>query len=242
MKKILISVIIVLLIVMAYYAIAKGIVIGDSIKILSIDQIKYENEKLTQEIEQTEALMNSSYPTKTSELDSSVERLLTARDEYLDLASVSTEEEIKQATIKEEYTVEFLLTRLGRHATSNRVNLKYEITSGSTSDSNNINFTVSGKYSRMITFLTDIEDDSKLGFRIRNFKLVPGGTAPTDGDGAQTLTATFLVTNVTVKNENVSGGSGSTSSENTDQSSEPQPASQPANAETTDQNTTNTEE
>ncbi len=196
MKKILITILIILLIVMAYFAIVKGIAIGN-IKVLSVKQIKNENEKLTQEIAQTELLMNTNYPAKTSSLDTSVSNLLKARDEYLDLASVSTEEEIKQATVKEEYTVEFLLTKFGRYATSTRVNLKYEITSGSSPDSNNINFTVSGKYSRIITFLSDIEDDAKLGFRIRNFKLIPSG---------ENLTATFLVTNVSVKQETLQGG------------------------------------
>ena len=196
MKKILMSILIILLIVMAYLVIARGIEIG-SIKILSIEQIKYENKKLEQEIAQTETLMNTNYPSKTNELNSSVSYLLAAKDSYLDLASVSTEEEIKQATVKEEYTVEFLLTKFGRYSTSNGVNLKYEITTASTSDSNNINFTVDGRYSRIITFLSDIEDDAKLGFRIRNFKLIPNG---------ENLTATFLVTNVSVKNEKLTGG------------------------------------
>ncbi len=196
MKKILISILIILLIIMAYFAIIRGISIGN-IKILSLEQIKFENEKLIQEIAQTEVLMNTNYPAKTSSLDKNVSTLLTARDEYLDLASVSTEDEIKKATQKEEYTVEFLLTSLGRHATSKGVNLKYEISSGSSENSNNINFTVSGTYSRIITFLSDIEDDTELGFRIRNFKLIPSG---------ENLTATFLVTNVTVIEETLRGG------------------------------------
>ena len=115
MKKILMSILIILLIFMAYLAIVKGIEIG-SIKILSIEQIKYENRKLEQEIAQTETLMNTNYPSKTNELNSSVSYLLEAKDRYLDLASISTEEEIKQATVREEYTVEFLLT-MDQHQT-----------------------------------------------------------------------------------------------------------------------------
>lgn len=221
MKKVLIGILIILLVIMAYFTIIRGITIGN-IKILSVEQIKYENEKLTQEIAQTEILMNTNYPAKTSSLDENVSSLLTARDEYLDLASVSTEEEIKEATTKEEYTVEFLLTSLGRHATSQHVNLKYEISSGSTADVNNINFTVSGSYSRIITFLSDIEDDSELGFRIRNFKLVPGG---------ESLTATFLVTNVSVKEESLKGGS-SGSEQTSAQSSTQKSSSEPEDTNT----------
>ncbi len=223
MKKVLISILIILLIIMAYFAIIKGIAIGN-IKVLSLEQIKHENEKLTQEIAQTEILMSTNYPAKTNELDTDVSSLLRARDEYLDLASVSTEDEIKKATQKEEYTVEFLLTSLGRHATKRGVNLKYEISSGSTSDVNNINFTVSGTYSRIITFLSDIEDDTELGFRIRNFKLIPGG---------ESLTATFLVTNVSVKHEQLtSENSGSSVAEG---KSAEAPTNEQENTNTTEQ-------
>ena len=101
------------------------------------------------------------------------------------------------------------MTNLGRHATSKGVNLTYTPTSGTTGEANvnNISFTVVGSYNSVIEFLTSIEDDSKLGFRIRNFKLVPGGGY---------LQATFLVTNVKIKQENVS--STSTQSNNTQNS------------------------
>ena len=221
MKKILMSILIILLIVMAYFIIVKGLEIGN-IKILSIEQIKYENKKLEQEIAQTETLMNTNYPSKTNELNDSISYLLAAKDSYLDLASTSTEEEIKQATVREEYTVEFLLTKFGRYSTSNGVNLKYEITSGSATDSNNINFTVDGRYSRIITFLSDIEDDAKLGFRIRNFKLIPNG---------ENLTATFLVTNVSVKNEELTGG-GTVDTSQVQEQQEPQEQSSVETQET----------
>ena len=205
MKKILISVLIVLLIIMAYFAIFKGLSIG-SFQILSVEEINDENDKLTQQIEQTQILMNSAYPEKNEELQKSVDALLTARNEYRDLANVSTDSELQEANQEEEYTVEFLWTSLGRHATKHGVNLSYTTSTGTTGDSSvqNISFTVSGTYRSVITFISAIEDDSKLGFRIRNFKLVPGGS---------NLQATFTVTNVRIKPENAS--SPDTSTDNT---------------------------
>lgn len=195
MKKILISVLIVVLIIMAYFAIFKGISIG-GFQILSVEQINDENNKLTQEIAQTETLMNSDYKTKTKELESSIAKLLEAKGEYLDLAQVSTENEIRQANQEEEYTVEFLLTSLGRHTKAQGVNLDYTITAGAAETNlNNITFTVTGKYIPIINFVAAIEDDAKLGFRIQNFKLVP--------QSDEILQATFLVTNVKVKKEQV---------------------------------------
>lgn len=195
MKKLLISALIILLLVMAYFAIFKGISIAN-FHLLSVEQIGQENDKLTQEIAQTEILMNNDYQAKLSDLKKNTSDLMAAKEEYYDLADSSTEEEIRQANQVEEYTVEFLMTNLGRHATAKGVNLTYTPTSGTTGEANvnNISFTVVGSYNSVIEFLTSIEDDSKLGFRIRNFKLVPGGGY---------LQATFLVTNVKIKQESV---------------------------------------
>lgn len=215
MKKILISALIILLIVMACFAIFKGLSIA-GLQILSVEQIAEENDKLTLEIAQTEKLMKSDYPAKTSELNDSISKLLTARDEYLDLASVSTEGELKKANQEEEYTVEFLLTRLGRHTTAEGVNLNYTISAGTTGeeDIKNISFTVSGNYIPIIEFVSAIEDDSKLGFRIQNFKLVPGGS---------NLQATFSVSNVRVKPEIVESGEETSSASEVQQDTDVDP-------------------
>ena len=176
MKKILITVLIILLIILAYFAIFKGISIG-SFHLLSVGEIATENDKLTQEIAQTELLMYTDYPSKTDELDQSVSSLLTAKDEYHDLASISTEGELAEASQEETYTLAYLWTRLGRYATSEGVVAKFDIVTGSTgeSDVKNIQFTITGDYPQIILFVEDIEDDSELGFRIENFKLVQAG-------------------------------------------------------------------
>lgn len=188
MRKILISILTILLIVMAVLTITKGLTIG-SLNILSAKQIVEENDKLTNEISQTEKLIHSDYSTKLGSLEDNVSSLLTAKEEYYDLADVSTKSEISKATTVETYTVEFLWTRLGRHATAEGVYLSY------TPTSNSISFTVSGDYIPILSFVSAIENDSKLGFRIENFKLVPGGN---------NLQATFITRNVNIKTENVS--------------------------------------
>ncbi|MFU2363959.1 MAG: hypothetical protein ACM67R_09040, partial [Clostridiales bacterium] len=152
MRKILIGFLIVLLVIMAYLMIFKGLELGD-FKVLSASQIVEENDRLTKEISDTEVLMNSAYPTKTEELDTSVSKLLTAKDEYLELASVSTKSELSKASTVETYTVEFLWTRLGRHATAEGVNLNY------TPSGNSINFTVVGEYIPILSFIATIEND-----------------------------------------------------------------------------------
>ncbi len=187
MRKILIGILTILLIVMAVLLITKGLTIGN-FKILSVKQIIEGNDKLTAEISETEKLIRSNYPTELETLDSTVSSLLAAKEEYQDLADVSTKSEINKATTVETYTVEFLWTRLGRHATAEGVYLSY------TPTNNSIKFTVSGDYIPILSFVSAIENDSKLGFRIENFKLIPGGN---------NLQATFETRNINIKTEGV---------------------------------------
>ena len=187
MRKILIGILTILLIVMAVLVITKGLTIGN-FKILCVKQIIEGNDKLTAEISETEKLIRSNYPTELETLDSTVSSLLAAKEEYQDLADVSTKSEINKATTVETYTVEFLWTRLGRHATAEGVYLSY------TPTNNSIKFTVSGDYIPILSFVSAIENDSKLGFRIENFKLIPGGN---------NLQATFETRNINIKTEGV---------------------------------------
>ena len=215
MRKILISILTILLIVMAVLVITKGLTIGN-LKILSVKQIIEGNDKLTDQISQTEKLIRSDYPTKLESLDSNVSNLLTAKEEYQDLADISTKSEINKATTVETYTVEFLWTRLGRHATAEGVYLSY------TPTSNSIKFTVSGDYIPILSFVSAIENDSKLGFRIENFKLIPGGT---------NLQATFETRNINIKTEGISN---TVRSNSTVENTEEEPATN-STTETTQQ-------
>jgi len=198
MKKILIILLIILLVTLSYFAIFKGISLG-SFEVLSIERIQEENDKLTQEIEQTEKLMHSDYVQKTAELDRTVEGMMEAKQEYLDLAAVSSSGDLKQATRQEIYKIEYIWTRIGSHATSEGVELKLDVTAGETGeeDIKNLQFTVTGNYIAVINFVLSIEDDSHLGFRIENFKILPGS-------GENGRQATFTVRNVRIKTENAS--------------------------------------
>ena len=231
MKKILIGVVIILLIVLAYFAIFEGITLG-SFSVLSVGQIADENQRLEDEIQQVEVLKNSDYPNEMDKLEESIAGLLTAKGEYQDLASISTEGELKEASQEETYTVEYLWTRFGRHATREGVNLTYTLSTGTTGEAEvkNITFTVEGEYPAIITFLTALEDDSELGFRIENFKLVPGGSH---------LQATFLVRNVRVKDESVSSSvqTQSTTTQTTDTAEDVNTQTQTENQNETTDNT-----
>lgn len=207
MRKLLLIILIILLCVLGYFAIFNGISIG-SFQVLSVSQIKDKNDKLDQEISEIETQRETTFPSKTSELGRETDTMMHAKKTYLDLASVSTEGELKEANQEETYLIEFLWTRMGNHATNEGVIAKFEMVSGDTGESNvyNINYTITGHYIAIINFVSAIENDSKLGFRIENFKVVPGGND---------LTATFVTRNIRIKNEQTTTNVNSTSTQTT---------------------------
>ncbi len=198
MKKLLIGLLMVLLVFLAYFAIYKGISFGE-FQVLSVSEIQEENDKLTSEIAQTETLMQSNYRSKTDELEKGVSDLLTAKNEYLDLADISTDKDLQQANKEETYNIEYLWTKIGSHATAAGVDIKLDVVSGDSGSAElkNLSFSLTGNYIAIINFVISIEDDSGLGFSIENFKILPGSGT----DGRQ---ATFTIRNVRIKQENAS--------------------------------------
>lgn len=216
MKKILMILLIILLVTLSYFAIFRGITLGN-FEVLSVERIQEENDKLTHEIETTEKLMHSEYAQKTEELQKTVEGLMEAKDEYKELAAVSSDKALKEATKQEIYKMEYIWTRIGSHATSEGIELKLDITAGETGeeDSKNLLFTVTGNYIAVINFVLSIEDDSQLGFRIENFKILPGS-------GENGRQATFTVRNIRIKSENVTNASTNTTNMPDAQSTTPE--------------------
>ena len=193
MKKLLISVLIVLLFVLAYFAIFQGISLG-KIKILSVKEINKENDLLDNEISQANMLIKKEYPSKQENLSSEVSNLLNKKEEYFNIAKVSTESEIEKANTEETYLLEYLWVRVGRHARFKGVNIEMVFSSANAGEQNmqDLKFTVQGQYVGIIEFIYALEDDSELNFRIENFKMTPMES---------NLVATFNVKNVRVKDE-----------------------------------------
>lgn len=181
----------------------KGLSIG-SIKVYSISEIIEENSKLDNEINDLNKLKNEDYKKSLDSLSSSTKSLETSKQSYLDEASISTDSEIKEATISQNYSMEYLWNKVGSYATEEGVNLKWEVQS-SGSGKYTLNFTVVGSYIAIINYVYDVENDSDLGFTILNFKM----------SGSDSLTATFSVHDVSIKAESVTAASNMTSMQDT---------------------------
>lgn len=211
MRKLLISILLILLIVLAYFTIFEGIAIGD-FEILSTSGIVELNDDLTTKIEEANRKIKSDLQAKKTELQQNIDTLLENKQSYYDLANVSTESEINEASTEETYTYEYLSIRIGRYARTEGVNLTMNVMTGDTGDAvtKNLDFTVVGQYFAIMDFISALEDDSELGFRIEDFHMTPSS-----GDNLQ---ATFNVTGVRIKIENTTSSVNNTqpSTQNTD--------------------------
>lgn len=194
MKKILILIIILLLGVLCGYALINGISLGD-FDILSIKQIEQRNDNTDELIVQADKLANSDYLNAMKTLREQEENVKKAKQDYLDKASISTEAELALAYQEISYELETLQVKIGNHARKNGVKIDMRITNSSTSTSNinlfNINFVVNGQYVSISDFVYALENDSELGFKIENFKLIPGSSDTN-------LQASFLVSDIAI--------------------------------------------
>ena len=181
----------------------RGITIGN-FQILSIPEIKSSSEKLDSEIESLNNLKNATYKKKLDELQSSIKDLTKAKQGYLDLASVSTDTEIQEANQEQIYAMEFLWDKVGTYATQEGLTLTWNIVSIGVNSKYNLNFTITGSYIGIINYVYALENDSELAFRIENFKITSAGT--------NDVTATFLVSNITIKEESITTATSSSNS------------------------------
>jgi len=92
----------------------------------------------------------------------------------------------------ERYEVETLWVKLGKYATSEGAIIRMDIVQGNTNETYNLKFTVNGSYISITDFISDIENDSTLGFKIEEFKMLPS-----DVEGV--LQATFVCKEIGIK-------------------------------------------
>lgn len=193
MRKVLITILLILLIVLAYFTIFQGISVG-TFSVPSVKDIVEANSNLTKNIEEVNQKIKVQQKEKNDELYESVESLSKSKKDYYKVANVSTDKEISKANTEEIYTYEFLSLKVGRHARKEGVIMKMDVLTDDDGDSTvkDLKFTLEGKYYGIIDFVSALEEDSDLNFRIENFNLVQVG---------ENLQATFDVSNIRIKIE-----------------------------------------
>lgn len=193
MKKVLMVVLIGLLIALGIYIALNGFQIGN-VEVLSYQGIVERNKKLDEKIQESSKLAEKDFKQIVNEVKENSKKLEQQKKEYEDMTLVSTEGDVQAANQIERYEVETLWVKLGNYATSEGAIMRMDIVKGSENaeDTYNLKFTVNGSYISITDFISDIENDTTLGFKIEEFKMAPS----TSG---QDLQATFVCKNIAIK-------------------------------------------
>lgn len=176
-----------------------GLDIG-SFKLFGVLDLKEENDKIDQKIEQATKLTNEDYPNVTKSIDTNAKQLLKVKQDYEDLTKYSGNAEEGQGIERETYETEYLYKQLGTYARKQGLDIDLNVTTAATPTSIDgrkffdITFTAKGPYIGIALFISDIENDSTLEFKVENFKME---------QKAGVLQATFTVKNVPINLQNL---------------------------------------
>ena len=208
MKKTLILILIVLVLALTIFTLINGLQIG-SFSIWGIRTIQDENAKLDETVTQATRLASSTFPGKVSEVNASMEELEKQKTTYEDMVAVSNTGDVQTASQLSNYTLDFLWTEIGTHATSEGVNIDISLTAGAGGQNvYDLNFTVVGSYVGICEFIRDIEDDSDLAFKIEQFSM-------TAGESTSSLRATFICKNIPIEGvSSIDSGTDQSTTEN----------------------------
>ena len=196
MKKLLISILIALLLILSIFIAINGLNVG-KIEVLGIRGINQKNSELDQKIQQATQLSTIDYQKAVDEVEENSKKLTEEKKNYEDMALLNTDSEGQATAQIQKYEVEALWVKLGNHATSEGATMKMDIVKGSSTSENmyDLNFTVNGSYVSIIDFISDIENDSTLGFKIENFHMSGSGDS---------LQATFVCKEISIIDVNES--------------------------------------
>ena len=236
MKKLLILILIALVLTLTIFTIMNGFEIG-GFSIWGIKTIQDENAKLDETVTEATRLASSTFPGKVSEVNASMKKLEEQKTTYQDMAAVSSTGDVQSASQLSNYTLDFLWTEIGTHATSEGVNIDIALTAGTGGQSvYDLNFTVVGSYVGICEFIRDIEDDSDLAFKVEQFSM-------TAGESTSSLRATFVCKNIPIEGiSSIDTRTTTTTDENATNTTNTNSTNSTSNTASNSTNTTNTAE
>lgn len=204
MKKILISIIGVIILIIIIVAGARGIKIG-KLSVYSVQNIKEASLNLEAKVEEANTQTTQNYGMALSSVNTSIKKLKTAKEEYeTKVASISGNPELGITQI-EKYKIEYIWDKLGTYAKDEGLKVILDFEETSIKDTYNIKFTLSGSYVGITDFLYDIENDDELNYKVKDFKIEPTTKTEESTSGKTTtvvstdkLNATFVVENIII--------------------------------------------
>lgn len=205
MRKVLLSVLAVLILIATIFFMVNGL---NKINVKGFSGLDEKNNQVENKILELSNAITVKYTQAESNQKATANKLIDSKTEYENQAYLSNTYKSSYASKLETYDIDYLWTKLGNYAKEEGVVIKIDVTSSSASSNlYDLNFTVAGTYVGATDFIYDIENDSKLGFKIDNFAMSSNTTAE--------VTASFICKDIPIKVGDVEATSNAESSENT---------------------------
>ena len=115
MKKLVLSIMIILILILTGITIVKGLEIKN-INILGIMEIKKQNEKLDDVVNEATKIASKDYEKKMNDLNQEIKKLENEKIKYQDMVNVSTENQVEAANQFYDYLIDFLWIRVENQA------------------------------------------------------------------------------------------------------------------------------
>lgn len=202
MKKILISIIGVIILILICVSIFRGFSLG-KVNIYSVKKIEEQSLNLDKKIEQANTEINQNYAKSLADIETATNKMKKLKEEYESRVGLNGELGITQI---EKYKIEYLWGIIGGYAKEQGVKVILDIKDTSIEDTYSISFNVYGSYLGITDFIYNMENDDELNYRIDNFKIEPSSTSTTTTTdnkvtavSTDTLLATFVVENIIIK-------------------------------------------
>lgn len=207
MKKLLLSAILILILILTGLTVAKGINISN-ISVFGIKQIQEENNNLDSKLQEATKLASTDYEKSQNDLNSKMQDLQNKKKELEDKQNTTAENYLNGITPSGlPYKIDYLWVTIGNYAKSEGITMKMDtVKNGKEYVGNDqrteekdkiyyydISFTVTGNYINIAEFLIHIEDDSSLAFKIEEFNMT------SSSDNGNIVQATFKCKDIPIK-------------------------------------------
>lgn len=177
-------------ILLLVYTSVIGIKIGN-FQILSISQMIEKNKILNEKITVASNLSSVDFPENVKTLEDTYTKHKIQKQKYEELVGFTEDEDNKIYETKQ-YDIDYLWRTFGKYATTRNLKIGMDVKKSTSVKETlyDLNFSVAGGYANISQFISDIENNSDLNFRIYNFKM--------NGNGEEVL-ASFTIKNVNIK-------------------------------------------
>lgn len=172
MRKLIISIVLVLLIYMCYDAVYVG---NSYLGSAGYTTLQAEKKSLDLAQQTLDFKNNQEFTAKKIDLNSAVELYNSTKTEYETLAAEQKQQAYNSTDL---YDIDFLWTQIGNYATNNGIILKFDVVKSISTATESTEYTVCdlefmaiGNYIGVTDFIYDIEDDDRFELEISEFTM-----------------------------------------------------------------------